>query len=53
MLLVNLGQFNQDNWELVNFPNFCRDVKNFCITFKKFHLKNIFKETCSWQYFVS
>ena len=26
MPLVNSGQFNWDNWEFVNFPNFCGDA---------------------------
>ena len=26
MRLVNLGQFNWDIWEFVNFPDFCGDA---------------------------
>ena len=31
ILLVNLEQFNQGNWEFVNFPNFCGDAPTFVI----------------------
>ena len=44
MLLLNLGQFNYDNWELVNFPDFCGDIKTFVLYLKKIIWDSALKE---------